>query len=70
MLTSIPPGLEHVMNVNPKILGGEQRFNGTRVPFETIVDNLAGGHSVQEILEDYPSLTEEHIQAVFKLHNL
>ncbi len=66
MLTVIPPGLEHVMNINPEILGGEPCFNGTRVPLETIVDNLAAGHSVQEILDNYPSLTQIHIQAVLR----
>ena len=64
MLTNIPLGLEHIMNIDPEILGGEPCFNGTRVPLETVVDNLAGGHSVQEILENYPSLTHEHLQAV------
>ena len=64
MLTSIPPGLEHVMSVDPEILGGEPCFIGTRVPLETVVDNLAAGDSVQEILENYPSLTQDHIHAV------
>ena len=66
MLTDIPEGLEHVMNVDPEILGGEPCFNGTRVPLETVTDNLAGGHSVHEILENYPSLTEEHIRSVLR----
>ena len=66
MLTRVPAGLEHVMNVNPEILGGEPCFNGTRVPLETVTDNLAGGHSVQDILENYPSLTQEHIRAVLR----
>ncbi len=66
MLTTIPAGLEHIMNIDPEILGGEPCFNGTRVPLETVVDNLAGGHSVEEILENYPSLELEHIQAVLR----
>jgi len=66
MLTSVPAGLEHVMNTDPEILGGEPCFNGTRVPLETVVDNLAGGHSVEEILANYPSLTREHVQAVLQ----
>jgi uncharacterized protein (DUF433 family) len=66
MLTSIPPGLEHIMNIDPEILGGEPCFNGTRVPLETVVDNLGAGYSADEILEDYPSLTEEHIHGVLQ----
>jgi uncharacterized protein (DUF433 family) len=64
MLTAIPAGLEHVMNINPEILGGEPCFNGTRVPLESVLDNLGAGYSIEEILSDYPSLTEEHVRAV------
>jgi uncharacterized protein (DUF433 family) len=66
MLTDIPRGLEHVMNIDPEILGGEPCFNGTRVPLETVTDNLAGGHSPDEILESYPSLSLEHVRAVLQ----
>ena len=54
------------MSVDPEVLGGEPCFTGTRVPLETVVDNLAGGHSVEEILENYPSLTSRHIHAVLQ----
>jgi uncharacterized protein (DUF433 family) len=64
MLKRIPPGLEHIMNIDPEILGGEPCFNGTRVPLESVVDNLGAGYSIEEILSDFPSLTEEHIRAV------
>ena len=64
MLTTIPPGLEHIMNIDPEILGGEPCFNGTRVPLETVVDNLGAGYSAEVILSNFPSLTEEHIRAV------
>ena len=63
-MTTIPLGLEHIMNINPEILGGEPCFNGTRVPLETVVDNLGAGYSSAEILSNFPSLTEEHIRAV------
>ena len=43
MLTTIPKGLEHVMNIDPEILGGEPCFNGTRVPLETVIDNIDAG---------------------------
>ncbi len=66
MLTSIPRGLEHIMNIDPEILGGEPCFDGTRVPLETITDNLAGGHSIEEILANYPSVTLDHIMAVLQ----
>ncbi len=59
-------GLEHVMNIDLEILGGEPCFNGTRVPLETVVDNLAAGIGIERILRNYPSLTQEHVDAVLE----
>ena len=61
---SIPPSLSHLVTSDPEVVGGEPCFTGTRVPLETVVDNLAGGHSVQEILENYRALRPEHVEAV------
>jgi uncharacterized protein (DUF433 family) len=46
-----------------RICGGETVFRGTRVLLRTVLADLADGASPQEILEDFPSLTEEHIRA-------
>lgn len=54
------------MNIDPEILGGEPCFNGTRVPLETVIDNLAAGITIERILRNYPSLTQEHIDAVLQ----
>ncbi len=62
----IPPSLRHLVTIDPEIVGGEPCFSGTRVPLETVVDNLAGGHSVKEILENYRALRPEHIEAVLQ----
>lgn len=39
---------------------------GTRIPLETVVDNLAAGHAIAEMLENYPALRMEHIKAVLQ----
>ena len=52
------------MNIDPEILGGEPCFNGTRVPLETVLDNLRAGYSADEIISDFPTLNKEHIRAV------
>ena len=64
MLTKVPPGLEHLVSIDPEIVGGEPCFTGTRVPLETVVDNLAGGITVERILRNYRTLRPEHIEAV------
>ena len=61
---TVPVGLERIVASDPATVGGEPCFIGTRVPLETVVDNLAAGHSVREILENYPALRSEHVEAV------
>ena len=48
---------------NPQICGGEPVMKGTRVTLRTLLASLAEGASMQEILEDFPTLSEEHVQA-------
>jgi uncharacterized protein (DUF433 family) len=51
--------MEKVIVTNPGILGGEPVFRGTRVPFKILTDYLEGGDSLDEFLEQYPSITRE-----------
>lgn len=49
---------------NPGILGGKPIVEGTRLSVEHILGLLANGMSNQEIIADYPDLTEKSIRAV------
>ncbi|MCE2416096.1 DUF433 domain-containing protein [Candidatus Poribacteria bacterium] len=49
---------------NPGILGGKPIIEGTRLSVAHILGLLASGMSNQEIIADYPDLTEESIRAV------
>jgi len=44
---------------DPEILGGMAVFRGTRVPFKNLVDYLERGHSLDEFLNDFPSVSRE-----------
>jgi uncharacterized protein (DUF433 family) len=44
---------------DPEILGGEPVFRGTRVPFKVLIDYLEGGDTLDQFLEQYPSVTRE-----------
>jgi uncharacterized protein (DUF433 family) len=48
---------------DPAICGGEIVFKGTRVTLRTILASLAMGDATAAILQDYPTLTEEHLRA-------
>jgi len=49
---------------DPKICGGEPVIKGTRVTLRTILASLAEGASFDELLEDFPTLKEQHVRAV------
>ncbi len=42
-----------------EILGGIPVFRGTRVPFRNLLDYLEGGHTLDEFLQEFPSVTRE-----------
>jgi uncharacterized protein (DUF433 family) len=44
---------------NPEILGGTAVFRGTRVPFQALLDYLEGGETLDEFLDDFPTVTRE-----------
>lgn len=45
---------------DPEILSGVPVFRGTRVPFKNLLDYLEGGYSLDEFLEQFPSVKREH----------
>lgn len=51
---------------NPKILGGKPIITGTRMSVEVILEFLAGGMEIKEMLREYPFLTKEQIQAAIQ----
>jgi uncharacterized protein (DUF433 family) len=50
---------------DPDTLFGKPRIKGTRIGVELILDLLASGWSEAQILENYPHLKPEDLQAVF-----
>lgn len=49
--------------INPAICHGQAVVKGTRIPVFVILDNLAAGVAVKDILKSYPTLSIEGIQA-------
>lgn len=56
-----------VVHSDPGILGGTPVFVGTRVPVKNLYDYLAGGDSLDDFLEDFPSVTREQAVAALEL---
>jgi uncharacterized protein (DUF433 family) len=51
--------MKNVVIKDEKILGGEPVFRGTRVPFKILIDYLEGGDTLDQFLEQYPSVSRE-----------
>ena len=51
--------MRNVVVRNQNILGGEPVFRGTRVPFKVLTDYLEGGDTLDQVLEQYPSVSRE-----------
>ena len=49
--------------LNPDICNGKPIIAGTRIAVQTILEFLGAGDSIEEILEEYPSLSREDIYA-------
>ncbi len=50
---------KRVVHSDPEILGGTPVFVGTRVPVQTLIDYLEGGHSLEEFLDDFPTVSRD-----------
>ena len=50
---------ESVIVQDPETHSGEPVFRGTRVPFQTLHDYLEGGDTLDEFLEQLPSVSRE-----------
>lgn len=56
MGTEIEPS---VISRSPEVMSGTSVFAGTRVPAQTLLDYIAGGHSLDEFLDDFPTVKRE-----------
>ncbi len=54
--------MDHASDIivkDPGMLGGMPVFRGTRVPFKNLLDYLEGGHTLNQFLEEFPSVSRE-----------
>jgi len=56
---------KHIIR-DPQIMLGKPIIKGTRLTVELIMRKLAGGYSVENLIESYPQLSKEQIASVFE----
>ena len=51
--------MQNVIIRDQNILGGEPVFRGTRVPFKVLIEYLEGGETLDQFVDQYPSVSRE-----------
>lgn len=57
------------ITVDPEIQNGQPVFSGTRVPVQSLFWHLEKGITIEEFLDDFPSVTKEQAIGVFEIAN-
>ena len=53
------------ITIDPRIRSGKPCIRGTRITVADVFDYLGGGMTIPEVLDDFPDLTADDIQACF-----
>ena len=61
--------IKDIINIDVDILSGQPVFKGTRVPVESLFDHLEAGISIDEFLDDFPSVSKEQAIALLTIAN-
>ncbi len=56
-----------VLSSDPEIVSGAVVFKGTRVPVDAFFDNIADGMSLDEFLDNFPTVEREQVEALLQL---
>lgn len=59
-------GNKNLVEIDPEKLGGTPVFYGTRVPIQNLFDCLEGDESLDEFLDQFPSVKREQALAVLE----
>ncbi len=55
--------MKDLVTMDPAICNGRPVVKGTRITVKTVMEFLAAGDSVDDVLEEYPALTREDVLA-------
>ena len=57
--------MDNRITIDPQVYHGQACIKGTRLPVHQILRMLANGDTIEDLLQEYPSLTWEDILACF-----
>jgi uncharacterized protein (DUF433 family) len=50
-----------LISISADVLGGTPVFTGTRVPVQTFIEYIEGGHSIDDFVEGFPTVKRGHL---------
>jgi uncharacterized protein (DUF433 family) len=58
---------QNLIEVNPQKMSGTPVFRGTRVPIQNLFDCLEEGETIDQFLDQFPTVTREQVNGVLEL---
>jgi uncharacterized protein (DUF433 family) len=55
------------INIDPETMGGTPVFKGTRVPIQSLFDYIETGETLEEFLENFPTVSKENAIEVLEM---
>jgi uncharacterized protein (DUF433 family) len=59
--------LQEIINIDAGVMSGTPVFNGTRVPIQSLFWHIEEGISIEDFLDDFPSVSRDQIDALLAL---
>ena len=56
----------NIIRIDKDIMGGTPVFNGTRVPIQTFFDYVEGEQTIEEFLQDFPTVKKDQVIALLE----
>lgn len=61
--------IDEIVSISDETLGGTPVFKGTRVPIESLFQHIESGITLNDFLDDFPSVTKENAIAMMQFSN-
>jgi len=61
--------IQSIISVDAEVMGGQPVFTGTRVPVESLFDHLEAGISLEEFLDEFPTVSKKQAIALLEVAN-
>ena len=58
-------GNQNLLEIDPEKLGGTPVFRGRRVPIQNLLDSLESGESLEQFLDQYPTVSSEQAKSLW-----